>query len=182
MTENHSHIYCSACLRIFIIIALTAIGAIWLWISKPIPVIRGTEPLPIIVPSWYMLMAFPVLGMLIGDFIELAGLRISKLPAVELALQMTFLVLLANTRITRAIPISGHALLFTYFILRRLMVVKRMGIISIIELSIVIIFSLLTLYMKLFVWDDLMTLAYGIITGIALGTISVLFYRLKISV
>jgi len=118
--------------------------------------------------------------MLISDFFKLVGLRTSKLPAVELALQITFLLLLANTRLTKAIPISGHAMLFTYFILRRLTVERKSGLIPAIDLSIAILFSLLTIYMKLIVWDDPMTLAYGIITGIALGMISLSLYRYKI--
>jgi len=179
MADNNSHIYCGACFRIIIVISLTALGALWLYISKPIPVIRGTEPLSIIVPTWYMLMAFPVLGMLISDFFELMGVRTSKLPAVELALQITILVLLANTRLAKAIPISGHAMLFTYFIIRRLTVARRAGIISKIELSITILFILITIYMKLFVWDDPLTLVWGVITGVALGMISLLLYRIK---
>jgi hypothetical protein len=180
MADDRSHIYCNTCFRMFIVTTLTSLGAIWLWASKPIPVIRGTEPLSIIVPIWYMLMAFPVLGMLISDFIELVGLRISKLPAVELGLQITFLVLLASTRLTRAIPISGHTMLFTYFILRRITVAKKAGMISIIELSIAILFTLLTIYMKLFIWDDPRTLVWGAITGVALGMISISLYRYKI--
>jgi len=119
--------------------------------------------------------------MLISDFFKLVGLRTSKLPAVELALQITFLLLLAHTRLTKAIPISGHAMLFTYFILRRMTVAKRVDIISKIEISITILFILITIYMKLFVWDDTLTLICGAITGVALGMISTLLYKFKIA-
>ena len=181
MAEKYSTVYCSTCFRFIIVISLTALGALWLYFSKPIPVIRGTEPLSIIVPAWYMLMAFPVLGMLLGDFIELLILKTSKLPALELAFQILLLVYIGNTRLLKAIPVSGHAMLFSYFIIRRLMVGRKSGLIPVIELSIAILFSLITIYMKLFVWDDPMTLAYGAITGITLGIISIIFYRLKIS-
>jgi hypothetical protein len=127
-----------------------------------------------------MLMAFPVLGMLLGDLVELMIVRTSKLPAVELAIQIILLVLIGNTRLLKAIPISGHAMLFAYFILRRLTIAKKSGVISTIELSIAILFSMLTIYMKLFVWDDPMTLVWGVIAGAALGMISILFYRYKI--
>ena len=57
--------------RVAIILATTLAGAAWLAHKGPVPVIRITTPLPEMAPFWYMLLAFPVLGMLVADLFEL---------------------------------------------------------------------------------------------------------------
>ena len=57
--------------RAFLILACTLAGAAWLIHTGPMPVIRISTPLPVMAPTWYMLLAFPVLGMLVADLVDL---------------------------------------------------------------------------------------------------------------
>jgi hypothetical protein len=57
--------------RILIITVVTIAGAIWLHISGPMHVIRITTPIDQFAPFWYMLSAFPFLGMLLADLLDL---------------------------------------------------------------------------------------------------------------
>jgi hypothetical protein len=77
----------------------------------PVPVIRITTPLAEMAPFWYMLLAFPVLGMLVADLFDLWRARGLSLPTVELGLQIALIVALSSLRLGVRIPLSGHALL-----------------------------------------------------------------------
>ena len=61
----------TAVVRVAIVLATTLAGAAWLAHKGPVPVIRIMTPLPEMAPFWYMLLAFPVLGMLVADLFEL---------------------------------------------------------------------------------------------------------------
>ena len=106
--------------RIAIILATTLTGAAWLAHKGPVPVIRITTPLPEMAPFWYMLLAFPVLGMLVADLFDLWRARGLSLPTVELGLQIALIVALSSLRLGVRIPLSGHALLVAWFLFRRL--------------------------------------------------------------
>jgi hypothetical protein len=96
----------------------TLVGAAYLHWKGPVPVVRVFDTLPIDAPLWYMLSAFPVLGLLLAD--GLALLRDGRRRhAVELAVQIAVMVVLSHSRLELRIPISGHALLFAAFLLRR---------------------------------------------------------------
>jgi hypothetical protein len=75
-----------ALVRKAILLATTLAGAAWLAHKGPVPVIRITTPLPERAPFWYMLLAFPVLGMLVADLFDLWRARGISLPTVELGL------------------------------------------------------------------------------------------------
>jgi hypothetical protein len=96
----------------------TLVGAAYLHWKGPVPVVRVFDTLPIDAPLWYMLSAFPILGLLLAD--GLALLRTERRRhAVELAVQILVMVVLSHSRLELRIPISGHALLFATFLLRR---------------------------------------------------------------
>jgi len=58
--------------RAVVIVAVTAAGAAWLAAKGPVKVIVGTTEIDEIAPTWYMLAAFPVLGMVLADVLDAA--------------------------------------------------------------------------------------------------------------
>ena len=156
---------------------VTLTGAIWLYIKGPTPVIQGSHELPIIVPFWYMISAFPVLGMLLADLFALWMKYRFGLRVVELGIQIILLILLSNLRLSIMIPISGHGLLFSYFILRRLLVRRIPNRILIFENIFGILMFALVAYMKLIKWNDPMTLLLGEAIGVVLALISFFILR-----
>jgi hypothetical protein len=155
--------------RWIIILLVTATGALWLYLRGPLPVMRGSTPLPGTVPSWYMLTAFPVLGMLVADWVALLATTGLRLPVLELAVQIGLLVALSSLRLKTAILLSGHSLLFAYFILRRLLVLFPGRTIRKVEIALAFVLFCLTSYVKFFWWSDLQTLLFGIFVGAILA-------------
>jgi hypothetical protein len=100
----------SAPARLAIILATTLAGAAWLAHKGPVPVIRITTPLSETAPFWYMLLAFPVLGMLVADLFDLWRVRGLSLPTVELGLQIALIVALSSLRIGVREQVSGDCL------------------------------------------------------------------------
>src|SRR5262245_40427945 len=125
--------------RCSITLVCTLLGAIWLWYTGPIAVIRISTPTPAIAPFWYLVLVFPVLGMLIADLIEVY--RSSKLtnPTIILAFHIALLAFISNTRIHARIPISGHSLIISYFITKRLLSHKFKTGIAIFEFCLVMV-------------------------------------------
>jgi hypothetical protein len=158
--------------RIGVIFAVIVAGALWLYSKGPIPVIRGSTPLREIVPFWYMLLAFPALGMLTTDFIQLWARYKMKLQTIELGAQLILLILLSNLRLSAAIPLSGHSVLFGYLIFRRLTIPFPGGNTRKIELFVTLAIFASVIYMKLIRWNDPMTLLFGVVIGIIMGLVS----------
>lgn len=163
--------------RWLLIAAVTIIGAVWLRHRGPEPIIRVTMPLKETAPFWYMLLPFPVFGMLVADFFALLTDRSSLFPAVELGIQLAVLVAISSLRLSFALPVSGHALLFSYFMLRRILVGVPIHGTSGAELAIAAALLGITVYWKLVLWDDPVTLSAGLAIGLALAVGSRLLVR-----
>jgi hypothetical protein len=112
-------------LRAVAIALVTAAGAAWLAAKGPVKVIIGTREIDEIAPTWYMLAAFPVLGMLLADVLDAAlerggvrgGVRgLFAKRTVVLGASVALLVVVSNLRLGIRLPISGHVLLMTYFL------------------------------------------------------------------
>jgi len=73
--------------------------------------------------------------------------------------------------------VSGHSLLFAYFILRRLFIRIPDHSLAKAESMLAIILYIITGYVKVFWWSDPITVAIG--TGIAIGLTVVSFYVLR---
>lgn len=158
--------------RLAIGLACTLVGAGWLIWQGPVPVLRGTTPLPEMAPFWYMLLAFPVLGLLLADLVDLARSRGLRRPTIELAIQISLIVGLSSVRLGALIPLSGHALLFAYFVFRRLLLGSAARGQSILEVWLVAVLLGIIAYPKLFWWKDPTTLVAGITAGALLATLS----------
>jgi hypothetical protein len=156
-------------LRVGIISITTAAGAIWLSWRGPVFVLRGSVPLVIVTPAWYMLSAFPVLGALLADWVDLLFDSSKRLAALEPGMQLILLVGLSAVRIKSHIPISGHMLLFAYFLLRRCLVRVPRHPLLMVETVIGLAFFLVATYVKLVSWNDPLTWALGIAIGVVLA-------------
>lgn len=135
--------------RLIIIISVSLIGALWLYIKGPIPVIRGTTALEEIVPFWYMVTAFPVMGMLVADLLSAFRKHGLGCPTILLFLQIFILVVISNVRLSLQIPISGHAFLFAFFMFHKIFARNFESLFSRTELIFTIILLLIIAYIKL---------------------------------
>lgn len=79
-------------MRLGIVVVSTLAGSVWLILQGPIPVVRITIPLPEPAPFWYMLLAFPVLGLLLADLRDLYRSHGVGALTVELAFQIGLIV------------------------------------------------------------------------------------------
>jgi hypothetical protein len=157
--------------RILIITAVTFAGAIWLHIKGPVRVIRITTEINAFAPYWYMISAFPFLGMLIADLLDLyRDERFSK-RTIELACTLAVIVILSNLRLGIRLPISGHSLLVSYFLLRRFFVDRNNNEIQRFEIWFGIFVLAMLTYVKLFWWTDPITLGFGCILGFGFALI-----------
>ena len=143
--------------RWLIILAVVLAGAAWLVYRGQQPVVRGTVALDEVVPFGYMLTAFPVLGMLVADWVDLWLAHGLGRYTIELGLQLVVLVVVSNIRLVAWIPLSGHVLLFVYFILRRWLVRLPAQRWALLEAGAAVVLLLLTLYIKLVWWGDVWT-------------------------
>src|SRR5206468_7729808 len=118
-----------------------------------------------------------ILGMLLADLAFLLWSGGLALPFFELGVQIALLVVLANLRLDIRIPISGHTLLFSYFLVRRVLVGSARNPIRHLELALASVLFLAAAYMKVFVWMDPLTLLFGTTAGAALAFVSWLLVR-----
>lgn len=160
-----------------IVLVTTAFGAAWLYHKGPVPIVRVITPLPEAVPFWYMLSAFPVLGMLVADLVSLLATCGLERRTAELGFQIGVLVLASNLRLVLRLPMSGHSLLFAYFILRRLFIGIPGHNLAEAECVIAMLLYAITSYVKVSWWSDPITVAVG--TGIAIGLAAISFCALK---
>jgi hypothetical protein len=160
-----------------VVLLTTAFGTMWLYHKGPVPIVRVTTPLQEPVPFWYMLSAFPVLGILVADLISLFANYGLERRTVELGLQVGILVLASNLRLVLRLPMSGHSLLFAYFILRRLFIGIPGHDLAKAECVIAMLLYAVTSYVKVFWWSDPITVAVG--TGMAIGLAAISFCMLK---
>jgi hypothetical protein len=145
--------------RLAIIIFTTVVGAGWLLYMGPMPVVRISTPLQEHVPWWYMLSAFPVLGMLLANLLRSMVEDGLNRKTIEFGLQLSLLVAIAVVRLAWRLPISGHALLFAYALFRYTLF--RYQPFPTVELVITGVFYLMLTYLKLVWWTDPITLASG---------------------
>lgn len=153
-------------IRTAVILACTAAGIAWLVHRGPRPVIRIMTPIDEPAPFWYMLSAFPVLGMLVADAVDIFLADGFTLSLIELSSQIIVLIGLSSLRLGIYLPISGHALLVGYFIFRRLFIPPASPVQNRIELGVAFVVLIIIAYPKLFWWTDPITLTVGIVVGL----------------
>jgi hypothetical protein len=152
--------------RAVVIVAVTAAGAAWLAAKGPVKVIVGTREIEEIAPTWYMLAAFPVLGMLLADVLDAAlAVGLFAKRTVVLGASVALLVVVSNLRLGIRLPISGHVLLLTYFLVLRF----QARAFARFEVGVGLALFAAVAAMKLLHWRDLETFAIGVAGGGALA-------------
>ncbi len=141
----------------------SAAGMIWLIALGTVPVIRISTATTAAVPFWYMATAFPVLGMLVADVVVLWAFCRARLYWIELACQVAVLILISFLRLSLKLPVSGHSLLFAYFIFRRAVIPIPPHRTRKLEMTIAVALFLATASVKIFWWGDYVTLILGVI-------------------
>jgi hypothetical protein len=159
--------------RLGVTALVTAAGAVWLWHTGPVPVVRVSTVLPEYAPFWYMLAAFPVLGMLVADLVVMARRGASRRAMAELATALALLVALGQARLALHLPVSGHAMLAAYFIVRRSLLGVGDGGYARGELVVGVGVLAAVAYPKLLWWHDPISLGVGVLVGgiLALGVL-----------
>jgi hypothetical protein len=158
--------------RLGIVSACTLAGGVWLTVQDPLPVIRITTPLAETSPFWYMLLAFPILGLLVADLFDLYRSEGLSRSTVELGAQITLIVVLSSVRLSARLPLSGHSLLVSYFVARRLLLPSSPRGRSRVELWLGLGVMAAIVYPKLVWWSDPVTLLAGMALGAALAVVS----------
>ncbi|HXU31909.1 MAG TPA: hypothetical protein VN851_15155 [Thermoanaerobaculia bacterium] len=159
-------------LRWGVVGACTLVGGVWLALQEPIPVIRVSTPLPEAAPFWYMLLAFPILGLLLADLLDLFLSTGVSRSTLELGFQIGLIVLLSSARLAVRLPVSGHSLLVSYFIFRRLLLSPTPRGRSSVELWLAVAVFAAIAYPKLAWWNDPVTLLAGVALGALLSAAS----------
>lgn len=163
--------------RIAITAGVSFAGALWLSFTGPVPVVRISTPLPEVAPLWYLVSAFVVLGMVVADLVEEACIGLRRRQPWILGIQTATLVVVSNLRLAVRLPVSGHAALFAFFILYRVLR-SRHGLRPIGRWEVLAATGLLlaTAYVKLVWWTDAVTLVVGVVFG---GVLAVLGYQVR---
>jgi hypothetical protein len=112
--------------------------------------------------------------MLIADLFSLHARRGFDRSTLELGFQIAVLVLVSNARLVLRLPISGHSLLFAYFVLRRLFIhIPEHGLAQV-ECMIAAFLFAITSYVKVVQWSDPLTVITGIVLAVVLMAVSLL--------
>ena len=125
----------------------------------PVPVRVGMQVTSMIAPTWYLASAGLPFGILMAeaiiDFREMSTLPQRLMPV----LMLLVLGLLGSIRLGVGAPVSGHALVASYFIVHELSE-KRLG--RNWKLLVGCAVLIQTAVYKLFIWSDSITLLLGI--------------------
>lgn len=148
-----------------IVAVITVIGAVWLLHKGPVPVIRITTPLQENSPFWYMVSPFPILGMLVAELTGLLASHGWKRAAVELGVAIAVLIVVSCFRLSLCIPLSGHSMLLSYFILRRAFLNGIPIALRKTQYWLAVVMALVLVYLKLAWWTDPITLSAGAMGG-----------------
>jgi hypothetical protein len=157
------------------IAAATIAGALWLHAKGPVRVIVGTTEIDEFAPTWYMLSAFPVLGMLAADLVERAK-RFGLLARDTLLFAgcAAVVVAVANLRLGARLPISGHVLLLSYFLVHRL-ASRPWPPIALGEFVTALAILVAVTAIKLLRWRDWTTWSVGLAAGTSLALLCAYF-------
>jgi len=172
--------------RAVVIVAVTAAGAAWLAAKGPVKVLIGTREIDEFAPTWYMLAAFPVLGMVLADVLDaLLACGLFAKRTVVLGVSAALLVVVSNLRLGIRLPISGHVLLITYLIVLRngapflgpLRSARPAVVFARVEYVVVRALFVAVAAMKLLHWKDYLTFGVGIAGGGGLAVMVAYFLK-----
>lgn len=126
-------------------------------------VVTAKETLTYATPAIYMIPIFIPLGILLGELIwDLYQEKNNKHLITNLG-GLSIIAIVSGVRIFFKIPLSGHSLILSYFILHEIVTNKSR---YIFRIMIGCIILLLTSFYKIFLWQDFITLLLGFLGGI----------------
>lgn len=164
-------------LRAAIISAATLLGWAWLAAKGPVKVLVGSTEIDEFAPTWYMLSAFPVLGMVAADMLDLALRRgLFARDTLLFGACAAVVVGLANLRLGARLPISGHVLLLSFFLVLRI-VARRRSKFDFGELAAALAILVAVSAIKLLRWRDWTTWSVGLLAGAALAALAAYFLK-----
>ncbi len=165
-------------LRILTVAATTVAGVVWLAWRGPFPIVIGSTPTVEPSPFWYMALAFPVLGMLLADILDMVRERAPWWRIAELAAQITVAISLSTFRLALAVPVSGHALLVSMFVMRRVWLLETDTRRRRVELGLAVAIGVVVGVIKLGRWADPTTFVAGLLVGALMAEVSWWVYGL----
>lgn len=148
---------------------ITIIAWIYFEIQGYPQVVTAKETLTYVTPAIYMIPIFFPLGILLGE-VSWNSYQIKDHKYVIINLGgLTVIATVSVLRLISKIPLSGHSLILSYYIMQELITNQSRYIFRVmVGFSIL----LLTSFYKIFLWQDPVTLFLGLIGGILIwGTV-----------
>ncbi|OLS20855.1 MAG: hypothetical protein HeimC3_38490 [Candidatus Heimdallarchaeota archaeon LC_3] len=153
-------------LEIFLISFFSIIFSLAGFISYAIsgyPVVETfSGSLKLTTPPIYMIPIFFILGIIFGELIYYYLSRNGQNNWIILFVEFFSLIFLSYLRITAIIPISGHSMILTYFLLKQIVTYKNK---HKSRIFIGFLILIITLYYKLLIWEDPITMFFGFLVG-----------------
>jgi len=154
-------------------IVFSIIASVYFYFTGYPLVNTATEILNLVTPPIYMLPVFFPFGILVGDVIN-EWLKKEQGKAILL---FSFVIIIGGYsffRLISNIPLSGHAIIITYYLLYEIFYRKRVSLTRM--LAGVIPYSI-TIFYKFLIWNDPLTFVYGSLFGAGIGIVHYLFTR-----
>ena len=122
-------------------------------------IITETGDLGVPVPSIYMLPIFLPYGILLGELFYMhdEGERVWSM-----VIKIVLITIFAIIRMTHQLPISGHAVIISFFLLHQIFTNRKRYPVRIV-IGVVILLE--TMIYKIILWDDFMTFSLGLMFG-----------------
>ncbi|MFX1258626.1 MAG: hypothetical protein ACFFAN_12255 [Promethearchaeota archaeon] len=154
---------------------VTILSGIYFHICGYPKVVTATETLDIITSPIYMVSIFLPYGTLIGELIWIWLKRDDKKIFFLFFFECAIIGLLSFIRYLFGVPFSGHTLILSFYLLHYIASHKCKYPLRIIS-GIIVLF--ITIFYKLFLWNDPITFSIGILLGLVLWVPGFL-YRMK---
>ena len=143
-------------------LSITIIAWIFFEIQGYPLVVTAKETLTYVTPAIYMIPIFFPLGILLGELFWDWYQEKSKNHFIINLGGLFFIAIVSGVRIFFKIPLSGHSLILSYFIMQELVTNESR---YIFRIMIGCMILLLTSFYKIFLWQDSITLLLGLLGG-----------------
>jgi hypothetical protein len=125
-------------------------------------VTTSTETLPIETPPLYMISIFFPYGILLGEVIWLWNEKEERIYYILLFIECIIIGFFSFIRYIIGIPFSGHMVILMFYLLHQL-IINRFQ--YALRFLFGIVVFIITIYFKIFVWEDPITLLLGALLG-----------------
>ena len=135
----------------------------------------ATGPIPTLTPPIYMIPVFFPYGILLGEILWSWMKKEELIASFILLFECIVIGLVSFIRYSIIIPFSGHAIILTFYLIHYLITIEKKYQLRIL---IGIIVLGITVWYKVFIWNDPLTLILGAIIGTLISLIE-LIYKIK---